>query len=101
MATKLAATLLVLDNIGHYNLDKADAIGSMGGKKGLAAMTDLLKNPIFNDETQAREWLEARVWPMALSVRIVAIPLRQVTKLEGKAPRLASTSATSAASNLP
>ena len=26
-------------------------------------MTDLLNNPIFNDETKAREWLEARVWP--------------------------------------
>ena len=26
-------------------------------------MTDLLKNPIFQDETAAREWLEARVWP--------------------------------------
>jgi transposase-like protein len=26
-------------------------------------MTDLLKNPIFQDETKAREWLEARVWP--------------------------------------
>ena len=26
-------------------------------------MTDLLNNPIFNDETAAREWLEARVWP--------------------------------------
>ena len=26
-------------------------------------MTDLLKNPIFTDETKAREWLEARVWP--------------------------------------
>jgi len=26
-------------------------------------MADLLKNPIFNDETAAREWLEARVWP--------------------------------------
>jgi transposase-like protein len=26
-------------------------------------MTELLKNPIFNDETKAREWLEARVWP--------------------------------------
>jgi hypothetical protein len=25
-------------------------------------MTDLLKNPIFLDETAAREWLEARVW---------------------------------------
>ncbi|HZQ14382.1 MAG TPA: IS1595 family transposase [Pseudolabrys sp.] len=26
-------------------------------------MADLLKNPIFNDETAARKWLEARVWP--------------------------------------
>src|ERR1700686_3383420 len=26
-------------------------------------MADLLKNPIFQDETKAREWLEARVWP--------------------------------------
>lgn len=26
-------------------------------------MTDLLKNPIFQDETAAREWLEARIWP--------------------------------------
>jgi hypothetical protein len=22
-----------------------------------------LQNPIFTDETKAREWLEARVWP--------------------------------------
>ena len=29
---------------------------------GAKAMTDLLKNPIFKDETAAREWLEARVW---------------------------------------
>ena len=26
-------------------------------------MADLLKTPIFKDETKAREWLEARVWP--------------------------------------
>lgn len=26
-------------------------------------MTNLLKNPIFTNETKAREWLEARVWP--------------------------------------
>jgi len=26
-------------------------------------MANLLKNPIFKDETKAREWLEARVWP--------------------------------------
>src|SRR5215204_4357605 len=26
-------------------------------------MTSNLQNPIFTDETKAREWLEARVWP--------------------------------------
>ena len=26
-------------------------------------MTANLQNPIFTDETKAREWLEARVWP--------------------------------------
>jgi hypothetical protein len=26
-------------------------------------MTANLQNPIFTDETRAREWLEARVWP--------------------------------------
>ena len=26
-------------------------------------MANLLENPIFKDETKAREWLEARVWP--------------------------------------
>jgi hypothetical protein len=25
-------------------------------------MTDLIKTPIFLDETKARDWLEARVW---------------------------------------
>ncbi len=35
-------------------------------------MTDLLKNPIFNDETAAREWLEARFGRKAPPV-----PLRQ------------------------
>jgi transposase-like protein len=30
-------------------------------------MTDLLKNPIFQDETKAREWLEARVWPKGVA----------------------------------
>src|SRR5450755_4049789 len=26
-------------------------------------MSAILQNPIFNDETKAREWFEARVWP--------------------------------------
>src|SRR4051794_25656803 len=25
--------------------------------------TNILDNPIFNDETKAREWVEAQVWP--------------------------------------
>ena len=28
-----------------------------------SAMTANLQNPIFTDETKAREWLEVRVWP--------------------------------------
>jgi hypothetical protein len=28
-----------------------------------SAVTAHLQNPIFTDETKAREWLEARVWP--------------------------------------
>jgi hypothetical protein len=28
-----------------------------------SAVTANLQNPIFTDETKAREWLEARVWP--------------------------------------
>jgi len=45
----------------HYNLDKPSpqpydlAIGAK-------AMTNLLENPIFQDETKAREWVEAQVW---------------------------------------
>ena len=31
-----------------------------------------LQNPIFTDDAKAREWLEARVWPMALCARIAA-----------------------------
>src|SRR5215217_264793 len=26
-------------------------------------LDNILKNPIFSDETKAREWLESRVWP--------------------------------------
>lgn len=50
-------------------------------------MTDLLKNPIFNDETAAREWLEARVWPEGPICPHCGATDDDVTKLEGKAHR--------------
>jgi len=50
-------------------------------------MTDLLKNPIFNDETAAREWLEARVWPEGPVCPHCGATEDDVTKLEGKAHR--------------
>jgi len=50
-------------------------------------MTDLLKNPIFNDETAAREWLEARVWPEGPVCPHCGATDDDVTKLEGKAHR--------------
>src|SRR5262245_33376415 len=50
-------------------------------------MTDLLKNPIFNDETAAREWLEARVWPEGPNCPHCGATDEHVTKLEGKAHR--------------
>jgi transposase-like protein len=50
-------------------------------------MTDLLKNPIFNDETAAREWLEARVWPEGPVCPHCGCTDENVTKLEGKAHR--------------
>jgi transposase-like protein len=50
-------------------------------------MTDLLKNPIFSDETAAREWLEARVWPGGPVCPHCGATDENVTKLEGKAHR--------------
>jgi transposase-like protein len=51
-------------------------------------MTDLLKNPIFNDETAAREWLEARVWPEGPTCPHCGnADQKKITKLEGKAHR--------------
>ena len=51
-------------------------------------MTDLLKNPIFLDETVARDWLEARVW---VNGRVCPhcgnADQDKLTKLEGKAHR--------------
>lgn len=46
-------------------------------------MTDLLKNPIFNDEAKAREWLEARVWPQGPVCPHCGVASEHVTKLEG------------------
>jgi transposase-like protein len=51
-------------------------------------MTDLLKNPIFQDETKAREWLEARVWANGVNCPHCgnADPAK-IKQLEGKAHR--------------
>lgn len=51
-------------------------------------MTDLLKNPIFNDETAAREWLEARVWPQGPTCPHCGnADKAKITALQGKAHR--------------
>ncbi|WFU80943.1 IS1595 family transposase [Bradyrhizobium sp. CIAT3101] len=51
-------------------------------------MTDLLKNPIFLDETKAREWLEARVWPQGPTCPHCGnADQEKITKLEGDAHR--------------
>jgi transposase-like protein len=51
-------------------------------------MTDLLKNPIFHDETAAREWLEARVWANGrVCPHCGNADQETLTKLEGKAHR--------------
>jgi transposase-like protein len=51
-------------------------------------MTDLLKNPIFLDETAARDWLEARVWANGrVCPHCGNTDQDKITKLEGKAHR--------------
>jgi len=51
-------------------------------------ITDLLKNPIFTDETKAREWLEARVWTNGrVCPHCGNADQDKITKLEGKAHR--------------
>lgn len=51
-------------------------------------MADLLKNPIFLDETAAREWLEARVWANGrVCPHCGNADQEKITKLEGKAHR--------------
>jgi transposase-like protein len=51
-------------------------------------MTSNLQNPIFTDETKARKWLEARVWPNGVACRHCgnADALR-IASLKGKAHR--------------
>jgi transposase-like protein len=51
-------------------------------------MTDLLKNPIFQDEGKAREWLEARVWPKgATCPHCGNADKSRITALDGNAHR--------------
>jgi transposase-like protein len=51
-------------------------------------MTDLLKNPIFQDETKARDWLEARVWANGrVCPHCGNADQDNITKLEGKVHR--------------
>lgn len=46
-------------------------------------MDAILQNPIFTDETKAREWLEVRVWPTGTVCPHCGAPEALVTKLEG------------------
>jgi transposase-like protein len=55
---------------------------------GAKAMTNLLQNPIFQDETKAREWLEARVWPTGpVCPHCGNADQDKLTALQGKAHR--------------
>jgi transposase-like protein len=49
-------------------------------------MSNLL-NPIFQDETAAREWLETRVWPHGPVCPHCGVTSEHVTSLKGKAHR--------------
>src|SRR5262245_27657408 len=48
-------------------------------------MNAVLTDPIFLDETKAREWLEARVWPNGPVCPHCGAPEGYVTKLHGEA----------------
>src|SRR3954453_19074126 len=51
-------------------------------------MPNLLQNPIFQNETKAREWLEARVWPNGpVCPHCGNADENKITRLEGKAHR--------------
>ena len=64
-------------------------------------MSANLQNPIFTDETKAREWLEARVWPNGITCRHCgnadASAAFSLSKVKRTAP--ASISATNAVNN--
>ena len=51
-------------------------------------MTANLQNPIFTDETKAREWLEARVWPKGpVCPHCGNVDQDKIKALQGKAHR--------------
>jgi transposase-like protein len=50
-------------------------------------MTAILNDPIFHDETKAREWLEARVWLNGPVCAHCGVTSEHVTKLEGEKHR--------------
>jgi transposase-like protein len=50
-------------------------------------MTTNLQNPIFTDETKAREWLETRVWPHGPNCPHCGAIGNDVTKLDGSKHR--------------
>ncbi|HXM31415.1 MAG TPA: transposase, partial [Xanthobacteraceae bacterium] len=51
-------------------------------------MTSNLQNPIFQDETKSREWLEARVWPKGpICPHCGNADGEKITALKGKAHR--------------
>ena len=51
-------------------------------------MSNMLENPVFNDETKAREWLEARVWPNGpVCPHCGNVDQTKIKALEGKAHR--------------
>jgi transposase-like protein len=53
----------VSDHYRDYNLDKAALKVYVLILERTKIMNANLQSPIFTDETKAREWLEARVWP--------------------------------------
>ena len=51
-------------------------------------MPNLLQNPLFQDETKAREWLEVRVWPTGpVCPHCGNADQDKLTALKGKAHR--------------
>src|SRR5580704_13935353 len=59
----------------------------MGSSDWRMTVSANLQNPIFTDETKAREWLEARVWPNGPVCPHCGATGDDVTALQGKAHR--------------